>query len=163
MNTNKAVQYWAPEDVAKAIAGLGKPYAKYASKIISDGVTGRVLLKLDDEDFAELGINKILHRKAILALGQDLRELALKIHQQQQVAEEKYREVKRAQQLEKLVAPAAIPMVPPTLSMTIAQEQTPPNAATHAPPSSQRLKHLQAELHYFAHEARCTRKHLVRK
>ena len=61
------VDKWSKEEVGKQVAAIGKAFEPYKDVAIENGIDGKTLLGLTDEDLADIGVDVKFHRKKILA------------------------------------------------------------------------------------------------
>ena len=61
------VEGWSAAEVADLVTTVGTNFHQYKKRIIANGIDGRVLLQLDDDDLLnDLDIQSKLHRKTLL-------------------------------------------------------------------------------------------------
>ena len=58
---------WSKEQVAEEVAGMGKAFEEYKELVLDNNIDGETLVILSNEDLADAGVDKGLHRKQILA------------------------------------------------------------------------------------------------
>ena len=65
-------------DVAECVGDLGEAYETYKPRIISNGLSGRILADFTDDDlnttFKELGITSEIHKKVLMMHTKDLKQ-----------------------------------------------------------------------------------------
>eukprot|EP00937_MAST-01D_sp_MAST-1D-sp2_P007255 g7255.t1 len=66
------ISKWSKEQVADEVAGLGKAFEEYKEMAIDNEIDGKALAVLTGEDLESAGMDKRLHREAILAKVQEL-------------------------------------------------------------------------------------------